>query len=548
MASENTRLIKQAQGLEERYRSTLDSMLEGYQIIGYDWRFLYVNDAAARHWRQAKEELLGHTIMERHPGIEHTEVFAALQRCMEKRIPHRMEGEFTFPDGSKGWFEFSIQPVPEGIFVTSQDITERKRAEEALQQSEQKLRITLESIADGVAVTDLGLNIVDVNQAGLRLFGYSHKQEIIGRNGLELVSVKCHARAMEDMSRTLQTGNSGTLEYTFVAKDGREFAAEYNVAVVRDAFGNPVGFVGTMKDITERKRAEERLTRLSRALEMATDSIVISDLDARIIDVNEATLRMYGTADSEELVGKSSFDLIAPGDRERALAGMKELLEKGYIEGREYHVITKDGARILVEMNCGIMKDAQGKVAGFVATSRDITERKKAEEALRESEERYRALVDTAGKAGVGIAIFQDTEDTEGAIVFVNEEFATMQGYSREEVLLKPLSDFISPDFIATTKDRYRRRQSGEDVPSYYELTAKRKDGTPLPLAIAAGIITYRGKVATVVYLIHHRAQAGRPILQGIIRQLSDWHVYCAGGKVSTRQPPIPETHRLHQR
>ena len=96
VALENTRLIEQAQRSEERYRSTLDSMLEGCHIIGYDWSFLYVNDAAARHWRQAKEELLGHTIMERHPGIEHTEMFAALQRCMEKRIPHRMESELMF--------------------------------------------------------------------------------------------------------------------------------------------------------------------------------------------------------------------------------------------------------------------------------------------------------------------------------------------------------------------------------------------------------------------------------------------------------------------
>ncbi len=124
---------------EERYRSTLDSMLEGCQIIDFDWRYLYVNDAVAAHGRKAKVELLGRTMMEMYPGIENTTMFAALQRCMDKRIPQRMENEFTFPDGSRGWFELSIQPLPDGIFVLSLDITERKRAEETLKNYATKL-------------------------------------------------------------------------------------------------------------------------------------------------------------------------------------------------------------------------------------------------------------------------------------------------------------------------------------------------------------------------------------------------------------------------
>ncbi len=116
----------------EKCRSTLDNMLEGCQIIGFAWRHLYVNDAAARYGQRAKEELLGHTMMEVYPGIEDTEMFAHLQRCMEKRTPHRMENLFTFPDGSQGWFELSIEPVPEGIFILSLDITARKQAQEQI--------------------------------------------------------------------------------------------------------------------------------------------------------------------------------------------------------------------------------------------------------------------------------------------------------------------------------------------------------------------------------------------------------------------------------
>jgi PAS domain S-box-containing protein len=117
---------------DHRLRSTLDNMIEGCQIIGFDWRYRYVNNALTKHGRQTKDELIGSTMMERYPGIENTKVFSVLRRCMEERISHFMETEFTFPDGSKGWFELSIQPVPEGIFVLSYDITERKRAEERI--------------------------------------------------------------------------------------------------------------------------------------------------------------------------------------------------------------------------------------------------------------------------------------------------------------------------------------------------------------------------------------------------------------------------------
>ncbi len=111
---------------ETRFRNTLDSMMEGCQIIGFDWRYIYVNDAAAKHGRRAKEELLGHTMMEMYPGIENTEMFRVLRKCMESRTSQHMENEFAFPDGYKGWFELAVSPVREGIFILSEDITERR--------------------------------------------------------------------------------------------------------------------------------------------------------------------------------------------------------------------------------------------------------------------------------------------------------------------------------------------------------------------------------------------------------------------------------------
>jgi PAS domain S-box-containing protein len=117
---------------EARFRGTLDRMLEGCQIIGRDWRFAYLNDTAASQGRQKKEALLGRTMMECYPGIEATALFDTLRRCMDERCDAHTENEFHHADGSTSWFELSIQPATEGIFILSLDITARKRIEKTL--------------------------------------------------------------------------------------------------------------------------------------------------------------------------------------------------------------------------------------------------------------------------------------------------------------------------------------------------------------------------------------------------------------------------------
>ncbi len=111
----------------ERYRSILDNMMEGCMIIGFDWTYLYVNDAAARHGYQETQNLIGRTMMSVYPEVEKSAVFSRYKVCMEERIPQRFESSYTFEDGTTNWYEFRVAPVPEGIFVLSLDITDRVR-------------------------------------------------------------------------------------------------------------------------------------------------------------------------------------------------------------------------------------------------------------------------------------------------------------------------------------------------------------------------------------------------------------------------------------
>jgi PAS domain S-box-containing protein len=125
---------------KRQFQNTIDIMLEGVQIISSDWRYLYVNETVAKQGKYCKEELLGHTMMEKYPGIENTEMFRAIGRCMTEKTPVFMENKFDYPDGTSGWFELSIQPLPEGVFILSIDITQRKEAIAKLMRAEIQVR------------------------------------------------------------------------------------------------------------------------------------------------------------------------------------------------------------------------------------------------------------------------------------------------------------------------------------------------------------------------------------------------------------------------
>ena len=113
---------------DDPIRVALDCLAEGFQIIDRDWKYVYVNPAAARHGRRDARALIGTAMADAYPGIDRTELFTILRECMEQRISRDIENEFTFPDGHTRWFELRIRPVPAGICIYSVDIDTRKRA------------------------------------------------------------------------------------------------------------------------------------------------------------------------------------------------------------------------------------------------------------------------------------------------------------------------------------------------------------------------------------------------------------------------------------
>jgi PAS domain S-box-containing protein len=183
---------------ERQFRTTLDNMLEGVQILNFDWQYVYVNDALVDSSKYTREELLGYTMMEKYPGVEQTALFKTLKQCMLKRKSRQLENEFVYPDGTKASFELSVQPVPQGIFILSIDITARKLAEQELKKSFQekqalaeRMSIILNTLPANIALLDSNGCIIDVNESWRNFAtqnGYTGINYYIGENYLAIAN------------------------------------------------------------------------------------------------------------------------------------------------------------------------------------------------------------------------------------------------------------------------------------------------------------------------------------------------------------------------
>ena len=250
---------------ERLHRDVLDHMLEGAQIIGFDWRYLYVNETVARQGHQTREGLIGHTMMEVYPGIENTDLFVVLRQCMQERTAHQMHNEFVYPDGDRGWFELSIQPIPEGLFILSYDITARKLAEE-------KFQLAVEASPNAIMFVDKRGQIVMVNSQMQKFFGYE-RSEMIGMQVDRLVPVAQqvgHEQHRNSYFADPQERPMGIGRDLFgLRKDGGEFPVEIGLTPI-SVDDDPM-VMTTVVDITGRKQAEDELRRMNAVLEQRVD-------------------------------------------------------------------------------------------------------------------------------------------------------------------------------------------------------------------------------------------------------------------------------------
>jgi len=277
------------------------------------------------------------------------------------------------------------------ILEISSDITERKKAESALAESEAKLHITFATMADGIVIVGLDYKVTDCNEAILRLTQRS-REEIIGKPLLDLFAPEFHLQIFEKHSELLEKGNILNVA-KLLRKSGERVDVEANVSLIRDAAGQYTASVAVLRDVTERKKAELALAESEAKLRITfatmADGIVIAGLDETVTDCNEAILRLTQRS-REEIIGKPFEDLLPPEFRSLILDARKFLV--GAVLARtepsrgkketvrtDSQLLQKNGERVDIEANISTIEDASGQPAELLIVARDVTERKQME-------------------------------------------------------------------------------------------------------------------------------------------------------------------------
>ncbi|MGE5353469.1 MAG: PAS domain S-box protein [Acidobacteriota bacterium] len=245
---------------EKRFRSTLDFMTEGCAILDFNWNYLYVNDVNAAHAHSRKNEMIGKNMLKLIPGVEKSPFFEAYKRCMENRTREKVEASFTFDDGSKAWYEAKAEPVPEGIFVLSADITERKKAEEKLKRSVENFRTLADNISQFAWMTDEKGWIFWYNKRWYDFTGTTF-EEMQGWGWQKVHHPDHIERVMENWTKALNRGETWEDTFPLKGKDGQYRWFLSRALPIRDENGKIMRWFGTNTDITEAKLQELELRR-----------------------------------------------------------------------------------------------------------------------------------------------------------------------------------------------------------------------------------------------------------------------------------------------
>ncbi len=320
---------------------------------------------------------------------------------------------------------------------TRRELNDRKQAEKALKISEKRYRDMSDLLPQTVFEADLKGNLTYVNKSGLNLFGYSLNDFNSGVNLFSTVLPSDIEKVKFNIQRRIQGEESFGYRYTGIKKDGSLFPIEIYTRIVSDN-ANPVGLRGIIIDITERQQMEKMLIeseeRYRILIETSQDGISLMDLNGIMLFVNKRKVEMVGAEHSRSLVGTTAFNLMTEKSRAAIYSVMPKLIEQGSMNNIEADVLCLDGRVFPAEFNVTVIKDVEGNPLYLMDTMRDISERKKAELALKQSEERFRTLIELSPYSLV-------LTDMKGRYILVNDSYKKETGLSDDDTIGKTMEE-----------------------------------------------------------------------------------------------------------
>ncbi|MGI9050403.1 MAG: PAS domain S-box protein [Rubrobacteraceae bacterium] len=385
---------------EDRFRSVVQNSSEIVKIVDLDGTLMYASPAFERILGYDPEESIGMNVLDYVHPDDLSKVLEETQCALEKPglARNTVEYRFRHADGHWKYLESAgvylmDEPSIRGVLITQRDVTDARRAEEILHQSEERFRGAFENASTGVALVGLDRRLLKANRSLCEMLGYS-EEELLTKRTSDLTHPDDQEPSRQRTERLLSGESSGQhrLEKRYVRKDGRAVCIISDVSVVRDSGGEPSHFVSQFLDITDRKSAEEKLReseeRYRKLAENSPDAILVHQ-DGEIAFINAAGARMIGADDPEELVGKTTTEFVHPDYREI----MNERTARVQADGEPLELVEMKFLRLdggIVDGEARAISTSYRGRPAIQSMIRDITKRKLAEDALRESEERYR--------------------------------------------------------------------------------------------------------------------------------------------------------------
>ena len=378
---------------EEKYRTILENIEEGYYEVDLAGAFTFFNDSLCEILGYPRDELMGMNDRQLTDPETARKVYKAFNRVYATGEPSKGYGyQIIRKDGTKGFIEISISLIkdwgvePSGFRGIVRDVTNRVRADEALRESEGRYKGLVDSAFDGVVIHQDGV-IKTVNRAYAAMYGYS-VEELTGRNVLELTP----PAQREFVSTRIADGVEARYETLGLRKDGTQINIE--VSATKCLYAGRPGRLAAVRDITEAKRAEKALRasgeRYRLLFERNLSGVCRATLDGRILDCNESFARIFGYMSREEVLSAGTLVLYGTSsDRKKFLARLRE---HDTLNSFELCLKRKDGRPVWVLGNVSLVEDDEGQLTVIEGIWMDITERKLSEEELKSSRELLRAL------------------------------------------------------------------------------------------------------------------------------------------------------------
>ena len=487
---------------EQRFRSLVEATSDWVWEVDGRGVYTYTSPKVRDLLGYEPGEVVGLTPFDFMPAREAERMRALFRHIIDLRRPFSsLENVNLHKDGHQVVLDTSGVPIFDsndnlvGYRGIDRDITERKRADEALRESESRFRELADSLPQIVTEMDAKGNFTFVNQNAFLVSGYTREDLDKGMNVLQMVVPEEHARLMENIERVVRGESFNSHEYTVVRKDGSRFpAAVYSNPV--SLCGNVVGCRAILMDITDLKRQEQALRlsemRYRTLLENINDGVFTVDEEGRFTFVNDVIVER-SRHPREWFIGRRFTDLVRPDYREIAEKSFRS--DMNGADSRPFEVVLSysiaPGQETWIEVNRKPLYEGHRIVAVF-GTSRDITARKRMEEEIRESEGKFRSLVE---RSNAGVYLIQD-----GVFRYANSRFAEMLGYTVEEIAdrMAPGDVVFFEDYKNFSAENIRKRLAGEVESIRYGMRMVTKTGEIRHMEAYGSRTMYRGRPAVI--------------------------------------------------